>query len=368
MASFETIADRAHDTPVVSTLPPLGDFYLDEFAIYSSVDGFHRDLYDPNHAFDQDVIIDEGTRHSDYPRIDCTADPITPRLNDVVAWEDQFHHDRIQDDLLCQSAIKNHIVESITGEELVVLVIVDGLSYETVRSLDGNIRPVVVDGFTTTGPGFRRVIYGGDVASLYAALTSKGFYKGYGFTYWERGQEELSTGLHSAIDTVDRIEDFGDALSTLEADQPFSDKTYVQITRMGFDQHCHNRKEEPNWSAIRDEILEDIRAVAETAADITDKFRVFVTGDHGVIWQDQLPEDPPIVHDEWADHARFLDGAHDLEKGLTVETEDGDAVTGLAYPCLTRELKNTEWGVHGGFSYNESIVPLIEITTTGDTL
>lgn len=366
MATFETISDRAHDTPVISTLPPLASFYLDEFAIYRSIDAFHRDLYDPDHSFDQDVLIDADTRDPDYPYIDCTADPVTAALNDVVAWEKKGHHDRIRQGLLCQTDIKNHIVESITGEELVVLVIVDGLSYDAVRSLDINLQPVIVDGLTTTAPGFRRIIYGGDASSIYATLMSEGFYTGYGFTYWERGQEELSTELHSAVDYVDRIEDFDNALSTLESDQPFNDKAYVQITRMGFDQHCHNRKEEPNRHAIREGILQDIRAVTETAASISDNFRIFVTSDHGILWQDQLPDDPSIVHDEWADHARFLDGVHGLDCGLTEETEDGETATGLAYPYLTREFKNTEWGVHGGFSYNESIVPLIEITTTGD--
>jgi len=367
MASFETIADRAHETPVVSGLPPLASFYLDDFDIYRTFDGFHRDLYNPDHAFEQDVTVDTDKRHPDYPRIDCTADPVTPALNDVVSWDQQEHHDRMRQELLQQSGIKQYILDTITGEEFVAVVVVDGLSYDAVRSLDFDTQPVIVDGITTTGPGFRRIIYGKDPVSIYAALTSKGFYTGYGFTYWERGQEDLSTDLHSGLgQNVHRISDFDEALSRLKSDQPFDDKVYAQITRMGLDQDSHNRKEEPNRAAVRDELVNDIQSLAAVANRITDNFRIFVTSDHGILWRDNLPDDPPIVHDEWVNHARFLEGDQEIEHGLTMR-ENGDAATGLGYPYLTRELKNTEWGVHGGFSYYESITPLLEITTTGET-
>lgn len=368
MASFETVADRARETPILSTLPSLASFYLSDFNIYNTVDGFHRDLYDPDYLFDSDVIVDTEARHPDYPRLDCSAEPVTPALNDVVRWEDREHHERIHRELLRQSDIKDYILDRVVGEEFVAVVIVDGLSYEAVRPLEFEVKPVIVDGITTTGPGFRRIIYGGDSVSIYAALTSKGFYKGYGFTYWNRGQEELSTELHSGLgQNVHRIRDFDKALSTLEADQPFDNKLYVQITRMGMDQDSHNRKEEPNRAAVRDDIAEDLRGLAEVADDITDKFRIFVTADHGILWRDELPDDPQVVKDEWADHARFLEGEHDVDHGLTLR-QNGDAATGLGYPYLTRELKNTEWGVHGGFSYQESITPLIEISSAGDSV
>jgi len=368
MVSFETIAARASEMPVISSLPPLATFYLDDFAIYHSVQGFHRDLYDPHHQFEQDIVIDDDARHHDYPTINCTADPVTPALNDVVDWAIEEHHDRIRQDLLTQSGIKRHILDTVTGEDFVALVIIDGLSYDAVRNVSDEIlRPVVVDGITTTEPGFRRIIYGGNPASLYASLTGKGFYTGYGFTYWERGQEDLSTDLHTGLgqQNVHRIRDFSEVVSTLKADAPFDEKTYVQVTRMGLDQDSHNRKEKPNRDVVRDEVLSDLSELAETAAAVSDNFRLFLTADHGILWRDQLPDDPPIVHDEWTNHARFLTERYLLDHGMVVDGPTG-VVTGLGYPYLTRELKNTEWGVHGGFSYQESIVPLIEITTPGD--
>ena len=368
MATFDTIAERARETPVISVLPPLASFYLNDFAIYRSQKEFHRDLYDPDYIFEQDVILDADDRHPDYPRIDCTGDPITPVLDEVVEWDNREHHDRVRQDLLRQSNLKEYILNTVTTESLVVLVIVDGLSYDSVRSLDFDVQPVIVDGITTTEPGFRRIIYGGDKMSVYAALTNKEFYNVYGFTYWKRGQEDLSTDLHSAMGkSVYRINDFDQCLTQLQEDQPLDEKTYVQITRMGFDQDSHNRKEKPNHDAVRDSLATDLSELADVAAGITDDFRIFVTADHGILWRDHLPDDPPVVCEDWKDHARFVEGDEDLAHGMTEQDADRDTATGLAYPYLTRELKNTEWGVHGGFSYHESVVPLIEISHKGDS-
>lgn len=371
MVSFSSLRERARDSPVIAPLPRLSEFYLDEFTIYPSLDEFHSDLYHPDHLFEGDVIIDADARHPAYPRVECDEDTVTPRLNEVVDWADDTAHDRLQHELISQSEIKTHIQNRVTGEELVALIIVDGLSYEAVRQTDVDAQPIVVDGITTTEPGYRRIIYGREEVSsvsMYAELlTNREFYEDFAFTYWERGQEDLSTDLHSGMSRIDRISDFGDAIDTLQSEAPFPDKTYVQITRMGLDQDSHNRKEEPNRDAVVQDIIEDVRALHETVSDLVDQFRIFVTADHGILWRDQLPADPPIVCDEHRHHTRFLEGEGNVEGGRVIWESDGTVTTGLAYPYLTRGLDNTEWGVHGGFSYYESLVPLIELTEE-DTL
>jgi hypothetical protein len=42
---------------------------------------------------------------------------------------------------------------------------------------------------------------------------------------------------------------------------------------------------------------------------------------------------------------------------LTVEF-DGKEFAMLEYPYLRRDLRTNEWGVHGGLSFEESVVPL----------
>lgn len=366
MSSFTTLRERAQSTPIISSLPKLAGFYLEDLVIYPTLDDFQSDLYDPTHRFGKDVVIDTDARHPDYPHVECDEEPVRPRLNEVVDWQETEDHNRLQHDLLCQSEIKQYIQDQVAAEGLVALIIVDGLSYEAVRESGVDAQPVVVDGITTTEPGYRRVIYGDDEVSsvsTYATLLhNKEFYEDFGFTYWERGQEELSTELHSAMSDIHRISDFEEAVETLHSEAPFPAKAYVQITRMGLDQDSHNRKEDPNRKAEVQAIVDDIRTLHETVEDLVDKFRIFVTADHGILWRDQLPPDPPIACDDYHPHARYIEGEGNVEGGRVIWESDGTVTTGLAYPYLTRDLDNTEWGVHGGFSYYESIVPLIELT------
>jgi hypothetical protein len=373
MVTFTELSEYAHSSPVISPLPKLSRFYLDDFAIYTSIDEFHRDLYDPEYIFDQDVIIDTDTHHPDYQRVTCTEDEetVSPRLNEVVDWGDHEAFDHLKQELLVQSDLKQHIRDTLTGEDFVAVVIVDGLSFEAVRNTAIEDQAVVVDGITTTEPGFRRIIYGDeetpDVSISSTLLTNKQFYNSFGFTYWERGDEDLSTDLHSGINEVEQISDFEEGIQILEEESPFSEKTYVQITRMGLDQESHNRKEDPNRKAVVQSLKEDLQMLLDTAKKISNKFRVFVTADHGILWRDQLPSTSNVVCDDYLPHARFVEDEGNIENGRIILGGYGTVTTGLEYPYLTRELKNTEWGVHGGFSYYESVVPLIEFTES-DTL
>jgi len=372
MVSFTELSDLARSDPVISPLPKLADLYLDDIAIYPSVDRFHEHLYDPEFLFEHDVVITADTRHPRYQRIECDQETITPDLNDVVDWSDAETFDYLSRELIAQSELKNHIQDTITGERLVVLVIVDGLSYEALRTTDLNPRPVIVDGISTTEPGFRRIIYGDpdtpDVSVAAELMNKKKFYNSIGFTYWERGQESLSTELHAGMgDSIHRISDFEEAVTTLRDKTPLREKTYVQITRMGLDQDSHNRKEDPPRDAVVESLLDDLRQLLETVSALAERFRVFVTADHGILWRENLPSEPSIVCDEYHPHARFIEGRANVPEGRVVVGAKDSVTIGLAYPHLTRELENTEWGVHGGFSYDESVVPLVELTED-DTL
>lgn len=368
MTSFEDLTDRARISPILTDLPVLGQFYLNDVTVYSSIEDFEHDLYDPDYRFRNDVVIDADTRHPEYDWVNCSDTPFRSALNCVINWANLSHHTAIERELLAQSGIQDYLLDAVGAAELVILVIVDGLSYDDVQELDVPIQPVFVDGLTTTEPGFRRVIYGDAGVSMYARLLKeKQFYNAFGFTYWERGQENLSTNLHASMgDDIHQIRDFSEAISILQDGAPLGDKTYVQITRMGFDQDSHNRKEEPAHDAITGSLVDDLRSLCRVAGELTDNYQVFVTGDHGILWRDDLPDDPPVVSEGWQNHARFVEGDHDFEYGLTIDVDD-EPVTALGYPGLTRGLKNTEWGVHGGFSYQESFVPLIELTPE-DTL
>ena len=196
-------------------------------------------------------------------------------------------------------------------------------------------------------------------------LTDKGFLNLFGFTYWEEGQEDLSTELHQAMTDRDihRIRDFDQAIEILRDAHPFTADTYIQITRMGLDQESHNRKEQPNKESVLNDILSDLRQLQQVLEELVDDYRIILTADHGILWRDNLPDDPPVVYDDQAYHPRYIEAVRQPRHGLVMTDDDGDPVTALTYPYLARDLKHTEWGAHGGVSYCECLVPLVEATS-----
>lgn len=363
MPTFTEIADQAQANPVICPLPKLASFYLDDLAIYTSLENFHYDLYDPDKRFEQNVVVSTDDHHPDYTRLSCDEDPVTPRLNEVVDWSNRGHHNRLRRELIPQSNLKEHILHNVSGESVVVLLIVDGLSYESIRTTNLPAQPVIVDGITTTEPGFRRIIYGNDNVSLYSELLrEKNFTNKFGFTYWDRGQEELSTDLHASMgNDVYRIRDFSEAIAQLSDDAPFRNRTYVQITRMGLDQDSHNKKEAPDHDAVVETLIEDIQALESELADKAESYRIFASSDHGILWRTQLPDNPDVVLDDYKHQPRYVTGRQRVPHSMSIKNQAEEIVSGLAYPYLARDFKHTEWGVHGGFSYYESVVPLIEL-------
>jgi hypothetical protein len=135
---------------------------------------------------------------------------------------------------------------------------------------------------------------------------------------------------------------------------------------MGLDQDSHNRKEEPDRDAVVDDLVTDIRDLEDELDRQSDSWRIFATADHGILWRSQLPDDPPVVMDDYKHHPRYVTGREKVPHSMAITNHDGEIASGLGYPYLARDLEHTEWGVHGGFSYYESIVPLIELSS-GDT-
>jgi hypothetical protein len=62
-----------------------------------------------------------------------------------------------------------------------------------------------------------------------------------------------------------------------------------------------------------------------------------------------------------ADHPRHYEHSKRSQHVLNVEFE-GKEFALLEYPYLRRDLRANEWGVHGGLSFEESVVPLLSIT------
>jgi len=367
---FDDLREEAATQPVVVSLPPLAEFYLDELTIYSSVKGFERDLYNPDHRFENDVVIDSDEDVVDYPQVTVDQSPFSADLNTVVDWADRNCFNRVKEQLLCQSSISDRIVRRNSAADAVALVIIDGLSFESIQEResdligDSTIEPAFVDGVSITPRGFRRVIYGGEFQSINARLNMKSFTDHIGFTYWSKGQEDLSTDLYRSMheDKIHRIREFDQVCSTIR-DHGLDSKTYIQITRMGLDQESHNRKEQPAIDHLVGEIISDVNQMYEVLDELSDHFRIYLTSDHGILWRGDVADDMQLI-DEDHSHPRYIEGATKISKGITERVSSETQRTALAYPYMTRDFQHTEWGVHGGLSYQESFVPFIEITSS----
>ncbi len=290
------------------------------------------------------------------PRFRCLHDPLTSELNRVLLSRYEF----IKAHLLCQSQIGSEILSQADAAEAIVLILVDGLSYADIKRHAAqwllHTSPILVDGVSITEQGMRRVI--GD-PPLAARLFDKGF-SPLGFTYWERPEEYLTDqifrGFGHKIHKVRSFEEVGETLKNQDLK-----RAYVQIVRMGLDGVAHRHRDKPNIPATISAIMTDFEVIIDIFRKKQLYAHLYLTSDHGILWKwehqletyENNPSTEPLRYYEYARH----NNPHTLNTKFA-----GRDFALLEYPYLRRKLRSNEWGVHGGLSFEESIVPLIKIT------
>ena len=87
---------------------------------------------------------------------------------------------------------------------------------------------------------------------------------------------------------------------------------------------------------------------------------LFLTADHGILWRDEF--EPVIVGNAPSNSSARWCGWRDLyhqsDKGRRFVYKDIEYYC-LGFPKLRRGLRIDEQGLHGGISFQESVVPLI---------
>lgn len=245
-----------------------------------------------------------------------------------------------------------------TDAEAVVLLLVDGLAHDDVKRHAANwmtrTTPVLVDGVSNTEQGMRRII---GHPPLSQRLFDAGFRTCLGFTYWERAEEWLTDRLFMGFgDRVRKVKLFDEALAALEQEDLCG--AFVQIVRMGLDGAAHRQRERPNVPGIVMEVLNDFERLMELFERKGVSAWVHLTSDHGILWA--YEHALQIYEFGGAEHPRYYEHAKTGEHVLTV-TFEGKEFALLNYPYLRRELRATEWGVHGGLSFEESVTPLMSV-------
>lgn len=385
-SDIETLADLAHEQPFVSDYSNLEKKILESRHGIKTIDGvdeFSKQLKDPTHRFTNDVIIrsPSGSELSldyslttyappDLPLVKYTGSEYTPELNQYVkkSW---FDWEVVESATLSQSAITDKIVTESHRADVVALVIIDGLSYWDWIRFGGEAQPVYVDCPTVTQCGYRNVVHAGeDGADIGHQLYDYGFEDRLAFTYWGKDNNELTNKLHDSFtstDVVSDVEDFGDVLSYLNSENwRTHNATYIQITLTGPERVAHKMKEKPNLQAEVESVKKNLRNLKSVLSDQVPTAHVFGTADHGILWRMQASEDFEILEGGWSHNRRRhicnpkTDLALPEDHGLYQSWSD-DTYFQLDYPYLFHSLRSNEPGTHGGFSFQESLVPLIRV-------
>ena len=96
------------------------------------------------------------------------------------------------------------------------------------------------------------------------------------------------------------------------------------------------------------------------------KALICAISDHGILWRDRI-ELVKIGSEFGKSSPRY----YGVDESVKFPEGNGryvlvDELTyfQLDYPYIKRGLHRNEWGVHGGLSFQESIVPLIKIDTS----
>lgn len=237
------------------------------------------------------------------------------------------------------------------------LIIVDGLSYYDLPP-DIEAEPLLVHGITSTEFGYREVV---GKPSISRRLFALGYASQRGYTYFDSQVNDLARDVYAtfAPAQVTRIKAFDHVVQAVEQ-MPVA-PSFFQITMAGLDQLSHSHWDRPPREEYLKRILDYYEAFGEALRMRFGQALTVLTADHGILWRDHVEDRLEIAFDllpEDAPSPRYIKGG--LLRGYgRVCRCDGRNYTLFRVPYMTRPFRINEWGVHGGISAWESVVPLI---------
>lgn len=354
-------------TPAVVDIHPVSLSYLpDDVSIFQTTAEVVYLLDDPEYVLPGRFLIraGDGGHNGRFPHVVCHHDPFTNKLNDVLFER----YDDIAKQMLCQSQLVNRITHEASQCDLVVLLLIDGLSYQDVQGwqisnsdAQVQIEPCLVDVPSVTRIAFPNIISSPTIAEK---LFDFGYHDRLGFTYWTREDNSLTDRLFFAFPEIQKTNHFPHILTQLQHRFDNQRKTFVQIIRTGLDGYVHSQKRTPPVQTIANEIEQEFMRVTNLCAKLSQKYgarvNVYLTSDHGILWFHEF--EPVVIGTAPAKaSARWCywrDLYYQEEKGRQFLLNNEEYYC-LGYPKLRRPPRIDEQGVHGGISYQESIVPFI---------
>lgn len=368
-----TIADLDRllgQTPVVGKVHPLVPLCLrNDVRIVTDGMAFRREIdLQPSHSLSPVLILDNVNMFDGcFPNIEIRERPSAEAINMRL----HEHLDYAREHLITTRTIADYVVQDASqyAPQIIVLLLVDGLSYEDAVGWPCRVSPCFVDGVSVTFRqrhddsimehiGFPAIV---GAPSIAQRLYGKGYTIARGYSYWDRRSGNAASDyLFRGIPTTQTM-NFEAILDSIRREDFRPDELrFIQIVREGLDGLAHNKRElrpveiEASTQAIwRDavKLLEVLRAKSSSV-------RIYLTADHGVLWKHEH-EFRSIVGTKTG-HPRYAEGkVSESLSGLGAYMENnGSAYTLLRYPYLGRSIPSDHSGVHGGLSYQESITPL----------
>lgn len=343
---------------VVRGLHPVSLAYLHEpVHVYSTLEELVCVLDDLKPSTPERVLSwDTDPRYSvRFPVVDVQHDPFTPELNRVLF----DRYDQIAGYMLTHAQVADRIVTMGRKMQTVILVLLDGLSYSDCQDWQG-VEPCLASAPTITQVGFPAVIGSPPLATR---LFSEGFSRRIGFTYWSRQDNELTNQLFYAISKVEKLSPsslgvFDEVVDWLSAND--TAKTYVQVVCSALDDYAEGHRQGIPRTAVCGQIRRGLEAMFDVLVHKGLPASLFAVSDHGILWKDTMQEIERIDFSG----ARYNRGRSGPGRGRYFHV-GGQHYWVLDYPQMGRDWRSNEQGIHGGISFQESIVPFIH-WETGD--
>lgn len=361
--------DALRQAPVMGEVHPLVPLCLPpDTVIIRDAGEFAREMDGLSpHRVRSVLVVEHAEQYEQrFLRIDVKTPPSPSEIN--IALPKRLSYAR--GELLTNQEVADYVASEAKqrGYQAVVLVLVDGLSYDDVMNWPEWKLPCFIDGPTITyarsedakvleGVGFPAIV--GD-PPLVRRLDRIGLHHARGFSYWDREENDVTALLFRGI-PLQRVASINDALSAL--DQSDARGLYVQIVREGLDGLAHRRRE-----VASSEIDTTIGAIRSDMRQLVDMLQrqglygaIYLVSDHGILWKTQ--------------HELELISAPDrgtVRYGQQATSDDRSSAFPIGnhvfhvyhYPYIGRRVPSNDSGVHGGLSYHESIVPLVRIEVT----
>lgn len=355
LKSLETMISN---TPTVFEGDPLLLAELDDIKIEKDIkDYIHRvDALDQIPS-DRTVILGPITNYYDrWPVIE-----VSNKVPEDISRFNQslfMNFDSVNNFAFSQSDIAAKIEEDL-NVDLVVLLLIDGLSYADWKDFP-NVQSCLVDAPSITETGFLNVIGKPTIAQR---LFDRGFKKRLGFSYWDR-DNELTDKLFYGFDPANqmyKVNEFEEII--LELNRLPKEQTFIQIIVNGLDAISHRYRGRPPVNLLARDIYESILlALIEHLHKVNVSALVYVTADHGILWKPNLETENEmvVIRDKRIHSRRYVKGTM-ISPHSKQFVCNGITYSSLAYPYLFNPLSNLEWGTHGGISFQESVVPFVKM-------